>query len=219
MKYDILLEKLMQHFTAPPYEEEVLSAKREFYELAGIFDEESPQFEMKMAQFMDWYLFTRPLLMRQEVPICFALEGGEYKIPEELETYYKNLADHCHSLFEFLKLKGTDLHIRDLFSGYKYVIKKSEITVGFDKSQYFEARLIPHEGSYVFSKSFCVHPPQGARYIDREAKRIKKIKDEDERNLEKEKLILKLFRMRYKHEQYQHIDLSEIYSNESRLRL
>ena len=219
MNYDLLIDNLMTHFTAEPYDEEVGKAKSEFFELAGIFDEDESQFEMKMAQFVDWYIFTRKINQHDLSPIEFAVKDTSFSISEELEPFYNNLADNRHSLFEFLKLKGTDLHIRDLFSGYKYVIKKSEMTAGFNKGEYFEARLVPHEDNLVFTKSFCFHPPQASKFILKEIKRINKIPQGSERDFEREAFILKLFKMRYKHEQYQHVDLSEIYSNESRLRI
>ncbi|MCB0384299.1 MAG: hypothetical protein KDD43_02825, partial [Bdellovibrionales bacterium] len=39
------------------YAGEVNAAKKQFFESAGVFDEESSDFEQKMTQFMDWFLF------------------------------------------------------------------------------------------------------------------------------------------------------------------
>lgn len=218
MKYEILTEKLMEHFTSPQYTEEVSEARRDFFDRAGFFDELSADFEMKTAQFMDWYLFVRRLARNDMRPIDVAMEKSEYPISDELLPYYKNLQNSRHSLFEFLKLKSEDVYIRDIFSNYRYVIRKSPFTLGFSKDELFEARLIPHEESFVFSRSFCLHPPQVTRFIFKEVKKINKLKEEETARA-REALIVRLFKMRYKHEQYKHVDLKDIYSNESRLGL
>lgn len=219
MNYELLVDKLMQHFTSGKYSEEVKTAKKEFFDRAGMFDENSHDFEMKMAQFSDWYIFNRALQSVQMTPLTYVLEKeNDYKIEEELRPYYENLRNSVHSLFEFLKLKGEDLHIKDLITNQKYILKKSPMTIGFNKDEYFESRLIPHEDNYIFGKSFCFHPPSANRFINKEIKRVKKAGD-DVREGEKEKLIIRIFKMRYKHEQYKHVEVKEIYSNDSKLRL
>lgn len=219
MNYELLIDKLMQHFTSGKYSEEVSVAKKEFFERAGMFDENSSDFEMKMAQFSDWYIMGRPLQSQGMTPLKYVLEGtSDYNVDEEVRPFYENLSSSIHSLFEFLKLKGEDLHIKDLVSNQKYVLKKSTMTIGFNKDEIFETRLIPHEDNYVFGKSFCFHPPSANRFINKEIKRVKKAGD-DVREVEKEKLIIRLFKMRYKHEQYKHVEVKDIYSNDSKLRL
>ncbi|MCB0384298.1 MAG: hypothetical protein KDD43_02820 [Bdellovibrionales bacterium] len=129
------------------------------------------------------------------------------------------LDQNRHSIFEFLKTKNGDVFVKDLFANEKLVIKNSSVTIGFEKDQLFEARLIPVDDSFIFTQSFCFHPPNAAKYILKEIKRVRKIKDEDERRREREMLIMKLFKMRYKFEQYRHVDIKEIYTNEPRLRI
>jgi hypothetical protein len=234
MKYETVIEKLMQLFTSEPYEQEVSQARDDFYKRAGKFDEESSDFEMKMSQFTDWYLFSRGLGSLGKAPIQAAVDSlskEDWGALGELGTlckdgelnpnskWVKNLAETRHSLFEFLKTKGEDIYLRDLFSDYKLVVKSSGHMTGFDKYTLFEARLIPDEGGFVFSGAFCFHPPQASKYILKEVKKVKKIKDDDERDQAREDLINRLFRMRYKHEHYRHVDLMDIYSDQPKLRL
>jgi hypothetical protein len=63
-----MVDQLVAHFTTDEYRDEVLSAKKEFFEQAGIVDEEDHHFESRMAQFLDWFIFTRPLT---KVPMLF----------------------------------------------------------------------------------------------------------------------------------------------------
>jgi hypothetical protein len=218
MNYEPFIEKLMQHYTGSSYGREVESAKGDFFERAGTFDEASVDFELKMAQFTDWYLFTRAMESTGRASIEMVLDDPNYAIKDDERALYLNLRNSRHSLFEFQKLKGDDVYIRDLFTGFKYVIRKSRLTQGFNKDEYFEARLIPHEGGFVFSNAFCFHPSVVSKFILKEVKRVNKL-PEEEQAVAREELISRLFKMKNKHEQYRHLDIEQIYSNDSKLKL
>lgn len=217
-EYRDIVEELMSHFTSGEYEAEALSAKKEFFRYAGIFDEESDHFEQKISQFSDWFLFTRPLMKSGKPPVLSVIENREIDIKDDQKEFYQNLVNNRHSLFEFNKVKDDDVHIKDLIHSEKIIVKDSEVTIGFEKGQIFEARLIPHKDSFAFARSFCFHPVEAEKFILKEVKRVKKLKG-NEQDSEKEELIWRLFRMRHKHEQYGHVDVKQIYSNESKLNL
>jgi len=218
MRYQQLTEILMQHYTSGPHAAEAVQAKNEFFDLAGMFDEHSQNFDMKMAQFTDWYLFSRKMNQFAGAPIQHFVETRPMPASDSDTVCFRNLADNRHSLFEFLKLKGNDLHVRDLFSGYKLVIKESPVTFGFMSEEYFQARLIPNEESFMFSTAFCFHPPESNKFLEAEVKRVRKLPDEQQKDA-REQLLVRLFRMRNKFDQYRHVGIHDIYSNESRLGL
>ena len=218
MNYDVLVEKLMNYFAGENHVDEVAEAKREFFDRAGILDEMSSDFEMKMAQFVDWYLFSRPLSKNKQTPLEAAMTMSKGPLNGEDRAALENMTKSIHSLFEFLKLKGDDVYVRDVFTAQKHVIKSSPITVGFNKSELFEARLFPVQDSFQFSKAFCFHPPQVTKIILKEVKKVKKMEQVDVAPA-KEALLVRLFKLRYKHEQYKHLDVREIYSPDSKLRI
>lgn len=218
MNYEPFIEKLMQHYTSAKYMDEVTAAKEDFFDRAGTFDEGSFDFELKMAQFTDWYLFVRKMVLAGNTPVEIALEDPDFKPMETDREAYLNLRNSRRSLFEFQKVKKEDVYIRDLFNGFKYVIRQSRVNQGFNSDELFEARLIPYDGGFVFSNSFCFHPNLVTKYILKEIKRVGKLPDE-EQAAAREDLMARLFRMKYRHEQYRHLDINEIYSNESRLRI
>lgn len=217
MIYNELTEKMMQFFSSGEFQDEAIKAKLQFNDYAGVFDEAAPDFEMKLSQFVDWFLFTRRLSKYGMCPIALQVERRMMPVSDEEHPYYTNLANNRHSLFEFLKITKDDLHVRDLFSDYKLVIKKSPVVHGFNRDEPFESRLIPHGDSFLFASAFCFHPKESTKYIHQEVKRVKKMGD-DERPKAREDLLLKLFKMRHKYDQYQHVAVNEIYTNESRLR-
>ncbi len=218
MIYENLVEKIMQHYSSGDHTPEVIQAKKEFFEQAGVFDETSDEFEWKAGQFMDWYVFSRTDKQSQRTPVELAAREQGLKLTPEEQGALVNLINHRHSLFEFKKIKGSDVHIQDLFSGYKHIVKNSPVTEGFDRGQVFEARIIPHEDYFLFSKAFCFHPAQAYKFILKEVKDVKKLPAEEQSEARK-RLIARLFRMRSKYDQYRHVDVLEIYSNESKLRL
>lgn len=219
MNYDQLIEKLMSVFASNRFSDDLSEAKREFFELAGAFDEYSTDFELKMSQFVDWYLFTRLLKNKECTPVELAVDLKEFQSTEEERKEFENLAKNVHSLFEFLKVKNEDVYIRDLFSKEKYIIAKSPVTAGFDREVFFESRLIPSEQGFRFGKSFCFHASEVSKFILKEIKIVQKIKDPNQRNNAKQNLIHRLFKMKYKHEKYKHVNIKEIYSNDSKLRI
>lgn len=218
MNYDALVEKLMNHFAGPQFADEVSAAKHEFFDRAGILDEMAADFEMKMSQFVDWYLFSRPLNKTGETPVATALAMAGDPLNQEERDALTNVRNNIHSLFEFVKVKGEDVYVRDVFSKEKHVIKKSPFSVGFNPDELFEARLIPIADTFQFSKAFCFHPPQVTKIIMKEVKKVKKLKA-DELPKAKEALLVRLFKLRYKYEQYKHLDVREIYSPDSKLRI
>jgi hypothetical protein len=212
--YDKILETLIQHFTGAEYQREVLEGKREFFERAGIIDEESVNFETRMSQFLDWYMFSRELAEMHLPPVNYYFEQNREKLEPDQLVLYENLTKTHHSLFEFLKLRDHDVTIRDLFNKNKYVLLNSPITAGFNADEVFEARLIPFEKTWVFTRGFCFHPVEATKFISKEIKQVRHLDQSH-----KEALMLKLLKMRYKFEQYKHIRLDFIYSNDGKLRI
>jgi len=214
MNIDSFIEKVVSYFTEPSFADEVISAKQEFFEKAGIIDEQSAEFETRMAQFLDWYLFTRPIKEVGKTPIILATEIEELKSGSEAQDILQKLAETKHSLFEFIKIKGEDVYLKDLIANKKLVLKKSPIVVGFTPEEIFDARLIPDGNSFVFSNGFCFHPAQARKYILKGIKKVRKLPIE-----EHEALMLKLIKMRYRLEQYKHVKVEHIYNDESKLKI
>src|SRR3954462_7313910 len=101
MIYEDLLERLIIHYTGSSYEEEVAAAKGEFFDEAGVVDEENIHFEMRMTQFLEWYLLTRKLRDNRETPAQFAISDKNFKMSESERQDFLNVAKAKHSLFKF----------------------------------------------------------------------------------------------------------------------
>jgi hypothetical protein len=213
MNYEELTERLIVHFAGESFATDVAAAKKAFFDEAGIMDEENAAFEMRMTQFLEWYLFARPLAGGPLTPAQVALQAEDFPIAEGERPFFENLANSRHSLFEFVKIRGDDIYVRDLFHSKKIVIRGSPIRIGFSREEIFDARLIPTGEEFSFSRAFCFHPEDAAKYIHSEVKKARKSPP-----AEQEALMLRLLKMRYKYEQYRHLKLDYVYTNEKKVR-
>ncbi len=211
--YEELIDRLTTYFTGDTYRDDVAAAKKEFFDEAGIMDEENQQFEMRMTQFLEWFLFTRRLSGPELTPAQYALQLEDFEMTAEERPLFENLATTRHSLYEFLKIRGDDIHIRDLFLDKKIVIHDSPIRIGFNRDEFFDGRLIPNGEEFHFARSFCFHPGEASKYVLGEVKKLRKAGAGDQ-----EGFLLKLLKMRYKYEQYRHLKLDYVYTNEKKVR-
>lgn len=209
--YELLTSKIINYFVENSFQEELILAKRQFFENAGILDESNESFDQRMKQFYDWYLFTRKLQGFGQTPLESCFDVRALRLDEEELALLQKLKENRHSLFEFIKIKNEDVYVRDLINGKKYVVKKSPWVFGFASEEIFEARLVPLGDSYEFMRGMCFHPSQAYKYILNEIKMLKKTPD-----LDPEEFILRLCKMRYQMDQYRHISPEMIYSNDNK---
>ena len=214
MEFEAMNDSIVSYFTGPKYLPELQEAKKEFFEKAGIIDEESQSFEPRMAQFLDWYIFSRDLSEYNVPPIQLATQRDIVELPNYDATAIENMSQAIHSLFEFIKVKGSDVYIRDLFSKKKIVLRNSDVSIGFNPDEIFDTRVIPLEDNFVFAKGFCFHPPGAKKFIQKEIKKVRHLESSHH-----EALMFRLVKMRYKLEQYKHIKMEFIYTNDQSLKI
>lgn len=210
--YEALMDKVLQHFAGPDFKAELELAKKEFFGTQNLLEEHSDRFEQRMTLFFDWYFFTRELGGYGRTPLDVCDQERALRFSTTEAAALSALRSHRHSLFEFVKLKGDDVHLKDLLRNEKMVVRQSPWVYGFDGSEIFEARLVPDEKTWIFTRGFCFHPEMASPFIFEEIKRHRKNPD-----LDPDELMLKLSRMRSKCDQYRHVRPEMIYSHESKL--
>jgi hypothetical protein len=213
-EYEKLIEKILNHFVSDAFKDELAMAKNEFFGNSGSLDENSEHYESRMAQFYDWYFFTRELKGFMQTPLKACLLVRELRFTDQELKTLEVLKQHRHSIFEFNKIKNGDVYIKDLLANKKLVVKESPYVFGFDPDELFEVRLIPHGDTFVFTRGFCFHPESAKKFILEQVKAHRKDPD-----LNQDALMLRLIKMRYKFEQYKHVRPEMIYSNEGKLGL
>lgn len=211
--YQKYLEPLIEEFTTGEYYSEVFRAKREFFEKTGTVYEDDPEFDQRMFTFLDWYLFERELPGIDLPPVKHYFRQRKDRLsPQELPIY-RDFCSTVHSIFRFKRLTWDrkKFVLQDLFSRKVYRLSDPDLLKTLSRGDIFEARLVPFLGSYEVSKGFCLHPREMERFILSESK---KVRHQD--RSKQLKLMLQLSNMKLKHLRFQHIDVSFIYSFESR---
>lgn len=205
--YRDVIQKSLEHFAGPVFRDEIFSAKTEFFENSGILDENAPNYELRMSQFFDWYFFTRDLKGFGQTPLESLFNTRELRFSPEEIVVIDRLKSHRHGLYEFIKMKGSDIYLKDLLRNDKIVVRESPYRSGFNPDELFEARLLPFEDTWIFTKGFCFHPVDARKFILSEVKRHRKDND-----LNPDDLMLALVKMRYRAERYRHVRVETIYS-------
>ena len=171
--YPPLLDSLFALASQPERQSDVLAAKADYFRLTGEVFEDDRTFEMRMACFLDYYVFDhRPAGAGQTAAEMFHAAKLKSGAPEAalVEAFTRTV----HGLFEVRKLGPGYVRLRELFSGVDRDVTERRTLAGLQKGDVLEARLIPLQDGLVFSPAFCFHPREAVKAIKREVKRRKK---------------------------------------------
>jgi hypothetical protein len=169
------LDRLVELATAEPYKEQVVAARAEFFARRGgeVFEDDKSM-ESRLASFLEWYVFDRPLDGKGVPPSeVFLLETSATLSQDEHQDWL-DLTRTVHGLFELKRRpKGERLKVKEHCRNVEFEVLERRQMPGLDRGDLFEARLIPHRGELLFSSAFCYHPRQARKAILAEVKRRK----------------------------------------------
>ncbi len=208
-----LQEKLLAWATAEARKEELLAARRDWFDRHGEPHEEDKTFESRMNGFLDYYLYDfRPPGSPETTIELFMREQGPALTTDEL-AFYRVLGKSVHGLFEVRKIRPGEVRLRDCFTEVTHEVTERRQMVGLDKGDLLEARLLPFDGHLFFSAAFLYHPQEVRKLILNEVKRRKKAAGKG--NLpDVEAFIATLSRMAFKLERYRNVNVDSIYDFE-----
>lgn len=167
------LDALVAFATPEARKDELVTARKEFFDLTGEIFEDDKQFEARMSALLEYFLFDRP----REAGLTPAAElyGQVLKEgPPERATAFRAFTETVHGLFEVRKLSDGSVRLRELFTGLDFLVTERRQLAGLTRGDVLEARLIPFDGHYWFSAAFTWHPRNAVPSILKEVKRRKK---------------------------------------------
>lgn len=174
LSYQPYLDQLIAFGSQEPRKADLLEAKAEYFRLTGEVFEDDKIFELRMASFLDYYLYDRVSPLTGKTP---AVELYEQRLqtaaPEEANAF-RSFTETVHGLFEVRKLAKGLIRLRELFSGKDFDVTERRNIAGLEVGDVIEARLIPFGGHLLFSSAFCYHPKVAVKSIKAEVKRRKK---------------------------------------------
>ena len=148
-------------------------AKEEFLTATGRVHEGDPIFEMRMAQFTEWFLLDR------------AVGGAEGPTPCERWVAERRGAFGAVDLVDALALAASHrallcwagrgpgvLLCDDPLAGIRWVVQAAEPPFGLALGDVFEARLASVQQEVHFTGAFCYHPPELAVEMRRSLERL-----------------------------------------------
>jgi hypothetical protein len=172
--YQPYLEQLIAFATAEARKPDLLTAKAEYFERTGEIFEDDKQFEMRMASFLDYYLFDRRSPLTGQTPAQELYDDKQKTAPQDLVVAFRTFTETVHGLFEVRKVGKGRVRLRDIATGKDHEVTERRQTAGLEKGDILEARLIPFGGLLLFSAAFCYHPRGASKSIIKEAKRRRK---------------------------------------------
>lgn len=196
------IERLAARFAVPPWDAQMVQARREWDEKRGRVYDDDEVFEAHVAGFLEWYLLERELPDGQP-PAVAALRG---EAAAEEERLLRALVYSHRSLFEVVDAFPRELLLSDLIGDGLWRIDQDPPLDGVDPGDIFEARLIPWEGRVVFGPAFCFHPRQARESIHallRQAEREARIGPE---------LVFAFAEMRLRQSRFRNIVVERIYT-------
>lgn len=206
----IFLDEIATYYSSGAYYNEIVAARKEFAEKVGILAEGvDTDFDRQADTFLDWFLFDRKLSKQEIPPVKAYLYDNGASLEDSKKEVFAKFADNVHSIFEVLKAKGSDVYLKDLLDGEKYVVEDVEVNQGFIKGDILETRLVQLGDRMVFGIAFNFHPKEAESFIKKQSKKLKNL-DEPHRIV----FMHQLLKMRNKVEQYSHIDIKHIYCEE-----
>ena len=167
------LDELVAFATPETRKDELLAARKEFFESTGEIFEDDKQFEPRMAALLEYFLFDR-LRINGLSPAAELYAQVLRDGPPERAAAFRGFTETVHGLFEVRKLADGWVRLRELFTGMDFQVTERRQLAGLTKGDVLEARLIPFGGSFWFSTAFCWHPRGAVKSILKEVKRRKK---------------------------------------------
>ncbi len=205
-----LHEKLLAWATSEARKEELLAARRIYFDLHGEPHEEDKSFEARMNGMLDYYLYDfRPPSSPETTLETFMRDEGPQLTTDDL-AHYRVLAKNVHGLFELKKIKEGQLRLRDVFRDVDHDVTERRHMLGLEKSDLLEARLLPYDGALYFSGAFLYHPQEVRKTILSEVKRLKKQAGKGQVP-DVESFLATLSRMAFKLERYRNVKVESLY--------
>ncbi|WP_225409364.1 hypothetical protein [Stigmatella hybrida] len=213
LSYQPYLDQLTAFGSEEPRKADLLEAKAEYFRLTGEVFEDDKLFELRMASFLDFYLYDRVSPLTGKTPAVEFYEQRLQAVAPEEANAFRSFTETVHGLFEVRKLGKGVIRLRELFSGKDFDVTERRHIAGLETGDILEARLIPFGGHLLFSSAFCYHPRPAVKSIKAEVKRRKKKQPDSS----PQEFVWECARRALNVERYRQIAVEKIYDFQSKI--
>jgi len=200
------LDKILSTYSEGKYYDLVVEAKKKYFELTGLTNEEDDDYEVRMRCFNDWFIMHYPI-EGKDTALSLYLKNNE--IDEELRSA---LSEFRYSIFEFSgKNLSGKLVVKDLLLDKKYIFSSDSSVIPVFKSDIFIGRILQVGEDYHLMSGTCLLPKEGRSLIKKQVKKVRK-KAEPENEYA---FLLQLENLKTRWKRFGHVDASKIFTFES----
>jgi hypothetical protein len=179
-------------------------ARNEFHNLTGKFENGEQWFELRMMMFFDWYLMDRPgrnLL----TPVQHFLSFHKDQLNDEQLIQMEYLTVSLRSCFQVLESNGDRLVLRDLIRGGHWNVHCTMPTVGLNRDDILDTRVVYFSGQPIMGRSTVLHPKDANETILVIVERARK------ESFDARQLVAHLDKMRLKLDRYSNVRIQHVY--------
>jgi len=171
-----LLSSLIEYFSSGDFYQEAILAREEFdRDFKGI-EEGDQDFSMYNRRFFDYFLFDYVLSEKKCTAIEWYYRARIYSNPQQ-KMHLLELISSRYSLFEVVKIKKEALVVLDILQDKKYEVKTSYYSVGIEKGDLLETRIVKNIEQWDFVLHILKHPAEAKKFLRKKYKNIPPNKD------------------------------------------
>ena len=206
-------DRLLGWASSDLMKEELLRARKRYFDRFGEPNEEDKSFESRMNGFLDWYLYNYAPEGGGDNVIERFIKAEGAAIPTDELNLYRTLGKNTHSIFEVRRIKKDEIRLRDIFTAGDHDVTERRTLAGLEKGDLIEARLMPYDSRLFFSGAFLYHPPAVRKIIFAQVKKLKKAAGKGQMP-DVEAFLGQLSKAALKMERYRNVKVESIYSFE-----
>jgi len=196
-------DRALQMFSSGSGYDQLLKAKKTYFDLVGNIDEEDEDFENRMNSFNEWFLLQYIEEGRTQTFMA------EYLVKNNVEDYIaESFKNHNHSFFEFLgKNLKRQFTIKDILHNKKIIMAADLKDFPVLKGEIFLGRVIEFRDGNYLMPGLCLLPQESRSILKKQSRLVVKQKNQE---LELP-FLLNIEKLKTKWSHYDHVDISKIF--------
>ncbi len=172
-EFEAALRSLHEFVSEKEVSDQVESAKNEYFQRVGAPLPEEPIYELRLAGFVEWFMFDRKLEGIMRTPLEQYMRKNAFHLDRRRTEVLIAMGRNVHSIFLVKKRNNSDVDLKDLHTGIKYKgVKRVPATLA--KGDLAELRLVLYFETAFCMDTICFHPYSAAKHIKRVLKRAMK---------------------------------------------
>lgn len=196
------LDAILSTYSEGSFYDQLIAAKKKYFELTGPTHEEDDDYEARMRCFNNWFIMHYEL-EEGLTALELYLESGKVS-----ESFSEVLNTFIYSIFEFTgKSLSGKLVVKNLLNGEKIIFTKNSSLMPVFKGELFIGRLLKIESDIYLMNGINLIPSEVKSILK---KQIKKRKKKEAPKSETE-FLLEIENLNTKYKRFGHVEASKIF--------